>query len=112
MSQLLVDLKTPGVTIRPIIDLAGRHDSNEVTFNDAFIPESCLIGNEGDGWLQVTSELAFERSGPERFMQNFYVLRELVRILGPPRPSAPRRSWAGLWLACGRCARCRSPSPA
>ncbi|MBI3197013.1 MAG: acyl-CoA dehydrogenase family protein, partial [Rhodospirillales bacterium] len=61
LSQLLVDLKTPGITIRPIINLAGRHDWNEVTFNDCFIPESCLIGNEGDGWLQVTSELAFER---------------------------------------------------
>ena len=82
LSQLLVDLKTPGVTIRPIINLAGRHDWNEVTFNDCFIPEECLIGNEGDGWLQVTSELAFERSGPERFMQNFHVLRELVRVLG------------------------------
>jgi alkylation response protein AidB-like acyl-CoA dehydrogenase len=82
LSQLLVDLKTPNVTIRPIINLAGRHDWNEVTFSDAFIPESCLIGNEGDGWLQVTSELAFERSGPERFMQNYYILRELVRVLG------------------------------
>jgi len=90
LSQLLVDLKTPGVTIRPIINLAGRHDWNEVTFTDAFIPESCLIGNEGDGWLQVTSELAFERSGPERFMQNFYILRELVRVLG--RQPAKRAS--------------------
>src|SRR5580704_6810427 len=90
LSQILVDLKTPGITIRPIINLAGRHDWNEVTFNDAFIPESCLIGNEGDGWLQVTSELAFERSGPERFMQNFYILRELVRVLG--RQPAKRAS--------------------
>ena len=90
LSQILVDLKTPGVTIRPIINLAGRHDWNEVTFSDAFIPESCLIGNEGDGWLQVTSELAFERSGPERFMQNFYILRELVRVLG--RQPAKRAS--------------------
>ena len=53
-----------------------------MTFTDCFVPESCLIGNEGDGWLQVTSELAFERSGPERFLQNFHVLRELVRVLG------------------------------
>ena len=90
LSQLLVDLKTPGVTILPIINLAGRHDWNEVTFSDAFISESCLIGNEGDGWLQVTSELAFERSGPERFMQNFYILRELVRVLG--RQPAKRAS--------------------
>ncbi len=82
LSQLLIDLKTPGIDLRPIINLAGRHDWNEVTFTDCFVPESCLIGNEGDGWLQVTSELAYERSGPERFMQNFHVLSELVRVLG------------------------------
>ena len=82
LSQLLIDLKTPGIGLRPIINVAGRHDWNEVTFTDCFVPESCLIGNEGDGWLQVTSELAYERSGPERFLQNFYVLRELVRVLG------------------------------
>ena len=82
LSQILVDLKTPGVTIRPVINLAGRHEWNEVTFTDAFIPRDCLIGNEGDGWKQVTSELAFERAGPERFLQNFHVLGELVRVLG------------------------------
>ena len=82
LSQILVDLKTPGVTIRPVINLAGRHEWNEVTFTDAFIPKDCLIGNEGDGWKQVTSELAFERAGPERFLQNFHVLGELVRVLG------------------------------
>src|SRR6267154_464326 len=90
LSQLLDDLKTPGITIRPIINLAGRHDWNEVTFSDTFIPDSCLIGNDGVGWLQVTSELAFERLGPERFMQNFYILRELVRVLG--RQPAKRAS--------------------
>ena len=82
LSQLLIDLETPGISLRPIINLVGRHDWNEVTFHDCFVPESCLIGNEGDGWLQVTSELAFERSGPERFLQNLHVLRELVRVLG------------------------------
>ena len=82
LSQILVDLKTPGVTIRPVINLAGRHEWNEVTFTDAFIPRDCLIGNEGEGWKQVTSELAFERAGPERFLQNFHVLGELIRVLG------------------------------
>ena len=82
LSQLLIDLKSPGLSLRPIINLAGRHDWNEVTFTDCFVPSGCLIGNEGDGWLQVTSELAFERSGPERFLQNFHVLRELVRVIG------------------------------
>ncbi|MFO1161269.1 MAG: acyl-CoA dehydrogenase family protein [Reyranellaceae bacterium] len=101
LSQLLIDLATPGITLRPIINLAGRHDWNEVTFTDCFVPESCLIGNEGDGWLQVTSELAYERSGPERFLQNVHVLLELARVIGrqPGRRAAAAtgRLVARLW---------------
>ncbi|MBM3643792.1 MAG: acyl-CoA dehydrogenase [Alphaproteobacteria bacterium] len=101
LSQLLIDLKSPGISIRPIINLAGRHDWNEVTFSDCLVPESALIGGEGDGWLQVTSELAFERSGPERFLTNFHVLRELVRVVGrqPARRAASviGRLVARLW---------------
>ena len=101
LSQLLIDLKSPGIGLRPIINLAGRHDWNEVTFTDCFVPADCLIGNEGDGWLQVTSELAYERSGPERFLQNFHVLRELVRVIGrqPGRRAASitGRLVARLW---------------
>ena len=67
-SQLLVDLKnTPGLTIRPIIDLAGQHHFNEMHFEEAVVPAAMLLGQEGQGWDQVMSELAFERSGPERF---------------------------------------------
>jgi alkylation response protein AidB-like acyl-CoA dehydrogenase len=81
-SQFLVDLKTPGIEIRPIFDLAGRHHFNEVIFDDVILPESALIGALGDGWSQVTSELAFERSGPERFLSSYVLLTELVRALG------------------------------
>jgi alkylation response protein AidB-like acyl-CoA dehydrogenase len=81
-SQLLVDLKTPGITIRPIIDMTGRHHFNEVVFEDVFLPADALIGKEGDGWAQVTNELAYERSGPERFLSSFRLLVELVRVLG------------------------------
>lgn len=88
LSQLVVDLKSPGITIRPVVNLAGKHDFNEVNFVDVFVPQENLLGNEGDGWKQVTSELAYERSGPERFLTNFHVLRELVRLLG--RQSSPR----------------------
>jgi len=88
LSQLIIDLKSPGITIRPVINLAGRHDFNEVNFVDAFVPRENLLGNEGDGWKQVTSELAYERSGPERFLTNFHVLRELVRLIG--RQASPR----------------------
>jgi alkylation response protein AidB-like acyl-CoA dehydrogenase len=83
LSQFLVDLRdTPGVTIRPILALTGKHHFNEVVFQDALLPETALLGKEGDGWHQVTSELAFERSGPERFLSSFWLLIELVRALG------------------------------
>ncbi|MCW2241724.1 acyl-CoA dehydrogenase family protein [Azospirillum canadense] len=82
-SQLLVDLSTPGITIRPILDLSGAHHFNEVVFEDVLLPEDALIGRRGDGWNQVMSELAFERSGPERFLSSMALLTELVRALGP-----------------------------
>lgn len=88
LSQLIIDLKSPGISIRPVVNLAGNHDFNEVNFVDVFVPHDNLLGNEGDGWKQVTSELAYERSGPERFLTNIHVLRELVRLIG--RQASPR----------------------
>jgi alkylation response protein AidB-like acyl-CoA dehydrogenase len=81
-SQLLVDLATPGITVRPILDMTGRHHFNEVFFDDVFVPSDALIGREGEGWAQVTSELAYERSGPERFLSSYRLLYELVEVLG------------------------------
>jgi alkylation response protein AidB-like acyl-CoA dehydrogenase len=81
-SQLLVDLRnTPGLTIRPIIDLAGQHHFNEMHFEDALVPAAMLLGEEGQGWAQVMSELAFERSGPERFLSSIELLLQLIRVL-------------------------------
>ncbi len=81
-SQFLVDLKnTPGVTIRPIIDLAGQHHFNEVHFDGALLPPDALLGTEGQGWNQVMGELAFERSGPERFLSSIQLIVELVNVL-------------------------------
>jgi acyl-CoA dehydrogenase len=87
LSQLILDLNSPGVTIRPIINLAGEHDFNEVVLDRVFVPGDRLVGREGEGWRQVTSELAFERSGPERFLSSFQVLVELVHRAGAdPEP--------------------------
>lgn len=81
-SQLLVDLKnTPGLTIKPIIDLAGQHHFNEMHFENAIVPADMLLGAEGDGWNQVMSELAFERSGPERFLSSIELLYQLIGVL-------------------------------
>ncbi|MBV8654346.1 MAG: acyl-CoA dehydrogenase family protein [Alphaproteobacteria bacterium] len=101
LSQLLVDLKAPGITIRPIRNLAGAEDFNEVVFDRVFIPADMLVGELGAGWQQVTSELAFERSGPERFLSTIGLLFELVRRAGAnPNPRAAEtigRLTAHLW---------------
>ncbi len=78
LSQFLVDLGSPGLAVRPIIDLAGWHHFNEVVFQDVFVPDDLRVGGEGDGWTQVTTELAFERSGPERYLSSLALLLELV----------------------------------
>ncbi|GAB5449991.1 MAG: acyl-CoA dehydrogenase family protein [Halioglobus sp.] len=82
MSQLIIDLKGDGVQVNPIRNMAGRAEFNEVVFTDAFVPHENLVGTEGEGWQQVTSELAHERSGPERFLSTFRVYVELIRLLG------------------------------
>jgi alkylation response protein AidB-like acyl-CoA dehydrogenase len=81
LSQLIVDLKLPGITVRPIRDLAGDEHFNEVFFDDVMLPDDALIGSEGAGWAQVNAELAFERSGPERLLSSIVLLDELVAWL-------------------------------
>ena len=82
LTQFLVDMKTPGITVNPIYQMTGQHDFNEVVFQDAFMPDDHVLGEVDGAWKQATSELAYERSGPERFLETFYVLPELVRVLG------------------------------
>lgn len=82
LSQFLVDLKTPGIQVRPIADLTGHKHFNEVVFDNTLLPEGALIGAEGQGWAQVTAELAYERSGPERFLSSMMLLKHLVGAAG------------------------------
>jgi len=78
LSQFLIDMKTPGITVNPIVDLPGREHFNEVVFEDVHLSHDCLIGTEGEGWDQVTAELAYERSGPERYLSSIQILLALV----------------------------------
>ncbi len=82
MSQFLIDLKTPGVTVRPIRNMIGDEEFNEVVFDDLFVPDAMLVGEAGNGWQQVIAELAFERSGPDRFLSCFQLLVEIIRRAG------------------------------
>ncbi|HTE43325.1 MAG TPA: acyl-CoA dehydrogenase family protein [Steroidobacteraceae bacterium] len=83
LTQFLVDMKTPGITVQPILDISGRREFNEVVFDDMFVPADHALGEIDMAWKQATSELAFERSGPERFLETSYLLFELLRVLGP-----------------------------
>lgn len=74
LSQFIVDLHSPGVNIRPIVSMNGRHDFNEVILYETFVADEMVFGDIGNGWQQVTSELSFERSGPERFLSTFQLL--------------------------------------
>ncbi|MCU1630356.1 acyl-CoA dehydrogenase family protein [Pseudonocardia sp.] len=91
LSQLIVELNSPGVEIRPIPLLTGAHHFNEVVFDKVFIPDSMVLGEVGQGWHQVTSELAFERSGPERFLSTYPLLAALVGEIGRTELDAGRR---------------------
>jgi alkylation response protein AidB-like acyl-CoA dehydrogenase len=81
LSQLIVDLRAKDVVVRPIRLMSGEPHFSEVVFDGTFVPDAMLVGREGDGWQQVTSELAYERSGPERFLSTFPLLAELARII-------------------------------
>lgn len=103
LTQLLVDMKnTTGVTCRPIVNMAGETDFNEVFFDDAFIGDEMLIGTEGSAWAQVTSELSFERSGPERFLSSYGLLEELALWLRSSSRQNRPEAWHAATQALGR----------
>ena len=83
LTSFLVDMKTAGISCNPIGQMSGLREFNEVVFQDAFIPDDHVLGEIDGAWKQATTELAYERSGPERFLETYYVLTELVRAVGP-----------------------------
>lgn len=97
LSQFIVDLRSPGVTIRPIISLSGDHHFNEVVLDDVFVPDSMVFGTIGSGWEQVNSELAFERSGPERFLSSFRLFAAEIGAISEGR--LPERTDLGRSVA-------------
>jgi alkylation response protein AidB-like acyl-CoA dehydrogenase len=82
MSQFILDLSRPGVDIRPIRDLTGDEHFNEVVFDNVELSDEELVGTEGEGWAQVTAELAYERSGPERILSCMALVNTLIESVG------------------------------
>ena len=83
LTQFLVDMKAGGIKVNPIYQMSGQHDFNEVVFEEVFVPDDHVLGEVDGAWKQATSELAYERSGPERFLETFYLMLELIRAVGP-----------------------------
>lgn len=94
LSQFVIPMDAPGVTVRPIFDLTGAHDFNEVFFDNVRLAETALVGTEGEGWKQVTAELSLERCGPERYLTNTVLFTEFLRAVGPT-PSESVRALIG-----------------
>lgn len=98
LTQMIVAMDAPGVTVRPIYDLSGHHEFNEVHFEDYFVPDDMLIGAEGQGWEMVTSELAYERSGPDRFLSSHRLLVALINEIGE-QPNSEQAATIGRLVA-------------
>jgi alkylation response protein AidB-like acyl-CoA dehydrogenase len=80
-SQFIVPTDSAGITISSIVLMSGEHHFNEVSFDEVFIDDENLLGEVGAGWHQVTAELSFERSGPERILTTAPLLTALIRVL-------------------------------
>lgn len=91
LSQLIVSLSAEGVEVRPIPFLDGSHHFNEVVLHDVFVPGSMALGEVGMGWQQVTSELSYERSGPDRFLSTYQLL-ETYLAEQPASETLPERA--------------------
>jgi alkylation response protein AidB-like acyl-CoA dehydrogenase len=81
LSQMIIDLSLPGITVKPIVDVTGDAHFCEVHFDKVQLADDALVGEEGAGWEQVNAELAFERSGPERFYSNIVLFDLWVELL-------------------------------
>jgi alkylation response protein AidB-like acyl-CoA dehydrogenase len=81
ISEFIVDLSLPGITVRPLTELTGEQGFNEVFFDGVRVHKKYLLGEKNKGWYQVLPQLDFERSGIERLMSNYVVFDELVKYV-------------------------------
>jgi alkylation response protein AidB-like acyl-CoA dehydrogenase len=79
ISMFIVDMKTPGITVRPLINILNHHSFNEVFFDDVRIPKDNLVGQENNGWYQLVIALDLERSSIGTAAAQQRIIEELVR---------------------------------
>lgn len=98
MTQLIVDLKSPGIEATPVPFIDGTADFCEVVFDHVWVPDELVLGEVGQGWAQNTSELAYERGGPDRWLSSYLLVEELLRRDGW-NPSPELRDLLGATVA-------------
>ena len=79
LTQFIIDLASPGLTATPIPFIDNSADFCEVVFDDVYVPADRVLGEVGQGWAQNTSELAYERGGPDRWLSSYLLVEELLR---------------------------------
>jgi acyl-CoA dehydrogenase len=92
LSEFIVDMDSPGITVSPIPDMTGEHHFNEVLLDDVFVPGRRVIGKPGYGWRQVTEQLSFERGGAERVLSTYPVFMSLLDVAASGPPAGPAAS--------------------
>jgi len=81
ISILIADMKTPGITVRPLINILDKHSFNEVFFDDVHIPKENLVGQKNKGWYQLVMALDFERSSIGYAASNQRIIEELIKYV-------------------------------
>ncbi|MCC6382580.1 MAG: acyl-CoA dehydrogenase family protein [Dehalococcoidia bacterium] len=80
ITMFLLDMKSPGVTVRPLINIADRHGFNEIFFEDVRVPATQVVGEVNRGWYHMAVALDFERSGIQAFAGGRRAVERLVRV--------------------------------
>jgi alkylation response protein AidB-like acyl-CoA dehydrogenase len=107
ISYLLVDMRTPGITVRPLVLMNGHHHFNEVFFVDVVVPKRNLVGRQNEGWSVAIATLMYERAagggrGQERQLARLLALARGIERDGRPAWDDPRvrQSLAQLAIEC------------
>ena len=101
LSEFVIDMRTPGITVRPLLDMVGEHHFNEVFFDEVRVPRTALVGVKDRGWQQIVAQLDFERGGIERVLSNYPLFHDALawaRAAGLTRDPRVRNRLARLHI--------------
>ncbi len=81
ISMFIIDMKTPGITVRPLINILNYHSFNEVFLDDVRVPKDALVGERNQGWYQLAMALDYERSLIGTAAANQRLIEELIEYV-------------------------------